>query len=141
LADKPTHELVRLLRTHASDEIDPPRVGQLGPFAETCIHLRDVARPVGLDADVPLDHWRILLDYLTSASVATSLVPPGRLDGLSLRATDAEWTSGSGKTVTGASEALAMAVTGRQAALADLDGPGAQVLRDRLARPRPRQSA
>lgn len=141
LAKRSPQELVRLLRAHAADRIDPPRVGPMGPFAETCIHLRDIARPLGLDADVPIDHWRVLLDYLTSASVASSLVPQGRLDGLMLQATDAEWQSGSGQEVTGALEAIAMAATGRQAALAYLDGPGAQVLRRRLLAPRARQGA
>jgi uncharacterized protein (TIGR03083 family) len=124
LAQKPRIELVALLRKHAHDRVDPPRVGPMGPFAETCVHLRDIARPLGLDADVPVEHWRILLDYLVSPSAAPALCPPGRLTGLRLAATDADWSAGAGDLVTGPAEALGMAITGRSAAYADLSGPG-----------------
>ncbi|MEV6304381.1 maleylpyruvate isomerase family mycothiol-dependent enzyme [Actinoplanes sp. NPDC051861] len=124
LAGKPRTELITLLRTHAHDRIDPPRVGPMGPFAETCLHLRDIARPLGLPADVPVEHWRILLDYLVSPTVAPSLVRAGSLTGTSLKATDIDWTTGDGEIISGPAEAIAMAVTGRAAALADLRGPG-----------------
>ena len=129
LAAKPRDELVALLRTHARDRVDPPRVGPMGPFAETCVHLRDMARPLGLAADVPAGHWRLLLDYLTSPGAAPALVTPGRLDGLRLVATDTDWAAGAGALVSGPIEALGMAVTGRPAALADLSGPGVPRLR------------
>lgn len=115
LARKDRFELVALLRAHAPDRLDPPRVGPMGPFAETCLHLRDFARPLGLDADVPLEHWRILLDYLTSPGAAPGLIPPGSLDGLALTATDIDWHSGSGRPLTGPAEVLAMTITGRLA--------------------------
>ncbi|WP_250007400.1 maleylpyruvate isomerase family mycothiol-dependent enzyme [Actinoplanes sp. M2I2] len=130
LARRPRPDLIALLRAHAGDRVNPPRVGPMGPFAETCVHLRDIARPLGLAADVPVEHWRILLDYLTSPGVAPALVPPGRLDGLHLVATDTGWSGGAGAPLTGPAEALGMAVTGRSAALADLTGPGVE----RLAR-------
>lgn len=125
--------LVALLRQHAADRVDPPRVGPLGPFSDTCLHLRDIARPLGLDADVPRRHWTTVLDYLTSPAVAPALVPRGRLDGISLRASDADWHQGAGTAVaSGTVEALAMAVTGRRTALGDLTGRGAELLRQRL---------
>ncbi|MDI6104886.1 maleylpyruvate isomerase family mycothiol-dependent enzyme [Actinoplanes sp. NEAU-A12] len=129
LAEKPRGELIALLREHARDRVNPPRVGPMGPFAETCVHLRDIARPLGLPADVPAGHWRLLLDYLTSPGAAPALAPPGRLTGLRLAATDDDWSAGEGALVTGPLEALGMAVTGRAAALADLSGPGVPRLR------------
>ncbi|MBO3741404.1 maleylpyruvate isomerase family mycothiol-dependent enzyme [Actinoplanes flavus] len=127
-------ELIALLRQHAPDEVNPPRVGPAGPFAETCVHLRDIARPLGLPDDVPAGHWRILLGYLTSADPrpAPALAPPGRLDGLRLAATDTDWSAGEGALITGPIEALGMAATGRTAALPDLTGPGVALLRARL---------
>ncbi len=127
-------ELVELLRDHADDRVDPPRVGPMGPFADHCLHLRDLARPLGLDADVPLADWRTLLDYLTSAEVAPALTPRDGLDGLALRATDQGWTAGDGDEVAGPSEALAMAATGRTVALDDLTGAGVDVLAARIRR-------
>jgi uncharacterized protein (TIGR03083 family) len=124
LAQRSRAELTGLLRARAADRVDPPRVGPMGPFAETCVHLRDIARPLGLDTDVPVTHWRILLGYLTSPTAAPALAPPGRLAGLRLVATDIDFAAGEGALVTGPAEALGMAITGRRAALADLSGPG-----------------
>lgn len=132
IARKPRHELVALLREHAADQVNPPRIGPIGPFTDTCVHLRDMARPLGLAVDVPAEHWRILLDYLTSPRVFPTLVPRGRLDGLELVATDADWRNGGGAPLTGPVEALGMAACGRRAALADLSGPGRAILASRL---------
>lgn len=132
LARRPRPELIGLLREHAPDKVNPPRVGPMGPFADTCIHLRDIARPLGLDADVPIEHWRDLMHYLTSPAAARALVPPGRLDGLHLVATDTAWSIGSGELVTGPIEALAMTIADRRAALTDLRGAGLDILASRL---------
>ena len=132
LARKEPAELTALLRRHAADRVSPPRVGPMGPFAETCIHLRDIARPLHLTADARREDWVDLLEYLTSPRPAPALVPRGRAAGLTLLATDAEWTHGSGPEVTGGVEAITMALTGRPAALDDLTGPGVAVLRDRM---------
>jgi uncharacterized protein (TIGR03083 family) len=134
LARRSRDELVALLRRHAGDRLDPPRVGPMGPYADTCVHLRDIARPLGLDADVPVTQWQILLNYLTGGDgrVAPGLVQPGLLDGLRFAATDTEWTGGRGALLTGPAEALGMAITGRAVALADLRGPGVEVLGRRL---------
>lgn len=133
LARRPPAELVTLLRRHAADEVDPPRVGPMGPFAETCIHVRDIARPLDLEADARHDDWLELLGYLTSGRAVPALAPPGRVDGLSLRATDADWHHGHGTEVRGTLEAITMAVTGRAAATRDLEGPGVAVLRRRIS--------
>lgn len=127
-------ELVQTLRERAGDNVDPPRVGPMGPFAETCIHLRDIARPLGLSADGRREDWLTLLDHLTSGTAAPGLIDAARIDGVRLCATDADWASGSGPEVAGTLEALAMAITGRTSALADLDGPGVGRLQPGMAR-------
>lgn len=132
IARREPAELIALLRHHAPDRSTPRRVGPMGPFAETCIHLSDFARPLGLDVAAPREDWLELLDYLTSGHAAPGLVPSGRVDGISLRATDAEWRRGDGPELSGTLEALAMAVTGRASALGDLQGPGVEVLSTRL---------
>ncbi|MCY4725592.1 maleylpyruvate isomerase family mycothiol-dependent enzyme [Nocardioides sp. STR2] len=124
LADRPPAESVSLLRQHAHDRVRPPRVGPMGPFAETCVHLRDIARPLGLEADVPRADWVTLLDYLTTREVAPALVAPRRLEGIALTATDAARRWGSGLEVWGPAEGLAMVVTGRTSVASDLNGPG-----------------
>jgi hypothetical protein len=56
-----------------------------------------------------------------------------RLGGFSLTATDHAWSIGEGPAVDGRMQDLLMLVTGRDVVLPDLDGPGADALRHRLA--------
>jgi len=133
-ARRPVAELTGLLRTYATKRVPAPGVGPMGQFTDHCIHLRDCARPLGLDTDVPLEDWRAVLDWLPTKQASLGVVPAGRLDGLALRATDQDWswTAPDGVEVSGPSEALAMALSGRSVALADLDGPGVATLRERI---------
>lgn len=130
LSQRPVGELTALLRDRADQRGKAPGVGPMGQMADGCVHLRDCARPLGLPDDVGIDDWRMVLDWLPSG--VPGLVPKRRLDGLRLLATDQEWSWGAGEAVTGPSEALAMAVSGRAVALKDLGGPGVGLLRQRL---------
>ena len=134
LARRERCEIIALLRDHATDRVRPPRVGAIGPFAETCIHLGDIARPLGLDTSASRADWLELLAYLTGASPAASLIDPHRIAGVTLRATDAMWSHGDGPEAAGTVEALGMAITGRTAALTDLVGPGLASLQSAYTR-------
>ncbi|PRY54002.1 uncharacterized protein (TIGR03083 family) [Knoellia remsis] len=129
---RPTDQLVARLRDLADTELTVPFTGSGGPMADSAIHLRDAARPLGIDVSPDLDAWRATLDFLTSKPAMRGFVTKDRLRGLRLVATDQDWAWGEGDEVRGASEAVAMAVAGRAHALADLDGPGVAVLRDRI---------
>lgn len=132
-AARPTAELVATLRERADVRLSPPVIGPRGPMADSLIHLRDAARPLGLDADPPPEHWRHVLDFVTDPRGATTgFVGRGHLGGLRLVATDQDWTHGDGQELRGPSEALVMALTGRAVALDDLAGPGVDVLSRRL---------
>ena len=133
VAARPTDELVSGLRERASTRLAPPVIGPLGPMTDTCIHLRDAARPLGLDVCPPPASWRPALDFLVSKPARRGFIPRDRLVGLRLIATDQDWQHGEGSEIHGSSEAIAMAVSGRSAALADLAGPGTDVLRARVA--------
>ena len=58
LARRSAADVVRLLREHAADRVSPPRVGPMGPFAETCLHLHDIAIPLGRDVEAPAGRAR-----------------------------------------------------------------------------------
>lgn len=131
-AQQPTAELVGALRVRASNRVDPPVIGPIGPMVDSAIHLRDAARPLGLDVCPEPPSWRPVLDFLVSRPATRGFLPKRRLDGLRLVVTDLDWAWGEGAEVRGAAETLAMAISGRSAALPELDGPGADVLRDRL---------
>lgn len=131
LSRRPPRELTSLLRDRADLHGRAPGVGPMGQMADGCVHLRDCARPLGLPNDVSIDDWRMVLDWFPSG--VPGLVPKRRLEGLRLVATDQEWSWGAGQEVTGPSEALAMAVSGRAVALNDLGGAGVASLRRRLS--------
>jgi uncharacterized protein (TIGR03083 family) len=130
---RPVPDLVQRLQDRADVALSSPGVGALGPFADSCIHLRDVALPLGIATSPPVQDWVRVLDFLTTSRArAGGFLPRGRLDGLQLQATDDAWSSGSGEQVTGRSEALALSLTGRPALLDELAGAGAETLRRRV---------
>ncbi len=51
-----------------------------------------------------------------------------RISGLTLRATDTEWSTGTGPEVKGPIGTLLMAMTGRKVAAGELSGEGAETL-------------
>ena len=132
VARRPSAELVAGLRRHAESRFTPPRLGPMAPLTDVVVHGQDIRRPLGLADDVPVDVWTLVLAYLVDPS-ARGFVPRSRVSGLALRATDADWSAGDGDGLSGTAEALTLALAGRGAALADLFGPGADVLAGRLS--------
>jgi uncharacterized protein (TIGR03083 family) len=130
-ARRPTSELVAELHDRAGERLKAPVVGPYGPMVDTAIHLRDAARPLGLDTGPPPEDWRPVLDFLLTGPAERGFVGAGRTRGLRLEATDVDWSHGAGELVRGPAEALALGIAGRAAAYADLDGAGVDVLRAR----------
>jgi uncharacterized protein (TIGR03083 family) len=126
----PDAELVQLLRTNATHRFTPPRLGPLAPLTDLSIHTRDIQRPLGLPDTVGVATWTSILGFLLG--FPRGFVPRWRLQGLSVRATDTTVTWGEGLEIAGPVEALALAVAGRSAALAQLSGPGVHELGHRL---------
>lgn len=131
-AKQPTADLVRALGDRATMRLHPPVIGPIGPMVDSAIHLRDAARPLGLAVCPEPPSWRPVLNFLVSRPATRGFLPKDRLDGLRLVVTDLDWAWGQGAEVRGPAEAVAMAVSGRVAAVPELGGSGAEVLRDRL---------
>lgn len=130
---RPVHDLVQHLNERSKVALSPPGVGAHGPFADACIHMRDVAIPLGIATSPPVQDWARVLEFLTTPRArAAGFLSRGRLEGLRLQASDTTWSSGSGALVTGTSEALAMSLTGRPALLDELVGAGVPTLRQRV---------
>lgn len=132
-ARQPTADLVYALRERATSRLDPPMIGPIGPMVDSAIHLRDAARPHGLDVCPEPPSWRPVLDFLVSRLATRGFLPKDQLPGLRLVVTDLDWAWGEGLEVRGCAEAVAMAVSGRGAALPELSGPEIDVLGGRLA--------
>ncbi|HEY1443178.1 MAG TPA: maleylpyruvate isomerase family mycothiol-dependent enzyme, partial [Mycobacterium sp.] len=123
-------QLLDFLRNHLTPQGLTAGFGGMIALVDGTIHHQDIRRSLGRPRTVPADRLERVL----------SLVPGNprlgagrRIRGLRLRATDIDWVHGRGLEVTGTGEALLMAMSGRRAALADLDGPGRATLAARLS--------
>jgi uncharacterized protein (TIGR03083 family) len=103
-----------------------PKVTWLG---ETIVHADDIRRPLGIRHAYPTDSVRQVLDFYKTSNILIGTKK--RISGLTLRATDTDWTHGSGPTVEGPILSLLVSSTGRSAALRDLSGDGVETLRER----------
>lgn len=98
-------------------------------LGEAIVHAEDIRRPLGIPHTYPPDAVRQVLDFYkgSNALIGTKR----RIDGVTLTATDSDWTHGSGPEARGPMLSLLMAGTGRKQALEDLEGDGVGVLRSR----------
>jgi uncharacterized protein (TIGR03083 family) len=93
------------------------------------IHHQDIRRPLGLPRTIPAERMRTVLDF---ARTAPTIGAGKRIRGLTLTATDLDWSAGNGPVVEGPAESLLMAMAGRRGVSAELAGPGAARLTDRI---------
>jgi uncharacterized protein (TIGR03083 family) len=99
-------------------------------YGETVVHSTDIRRPLGIEHTFPAE----ALTRVGAFYRRSNLIVGGkrRAAGLTLRATDIDWTVGSGPEVSGPALSLVMAITGRAAALDDLSGDGIATLKGRM---------
>jgi uncharacterized protein (TIGR03083 family) len=121
----PPATTVAEFRSRAGAVTHPP-----GPveamLGEAVVHSEDIRRPLGIRRDYPPEAVTRSADFFKASNLLIGT--KGRVDGLSLRATDLDWATGSGPEVSGPMLSLLMAMTGRKAALDDLAGDGLATL-------------
>jgi uncharacterized protein (TIGR03083 family) len=98
-------------------------------LGEAILHAEDIRRPLAIRREYPKDAVVRLADFYKGSNLVVGT--KRRIEGLTLRATDADWSHGSGPEVSGPIMPLVMAMTGRKAALDDLAGDGLVTLRER----------
>jgi uncharacterized protein (TIGR03083 family) len=130
-SDRAPAELVATLRDNAEHRFTPPGLDSIATLSDIVAHGQDIRRPLGLEHRFDEASTTPILHALVDGTFKR-LVPAERFDGLSFRATDTQWSSGSGEEVNGTAEALLMSFWGRTDALDDLDGPGAATLAGRV---------
>ncbi|QIG41914.1 maleylpyruvate isomerase family mycothiol-dependent enzyme [Nocardioides anomalus] len=126
-ADRPPADLVAAYRRHTDSTFGPPVLGWRASLTDVMVHRADVAVPLGLTLDRPPAAWRPVLEFLTSAIPMMGSIRGGRPH-VTWRATDLDWSSGSGPEVTGPADAIGPALAGRAALLDRLEGPGLEPL-------------
>ncbi|MDQ1647948.1 MAG: hypothetical protein QOG60_5 [Frankiaceae bacterium] len=110
------------------------RTGPPGPtpswLGETIVHAEDIRRPLGITHAYPTEALVRVADFYKGSNLLIGAKK--RIDGVTLQASDAEWSTGTGPEVTGPMLSLLLVMTGRGAALADVTGPGVPTLRERI---------
>jgi uncharacterized protein (TIGR03083 family) len=102
------------------------------PMRGVVIHHQDMRRPLGLHRVIPDERLRAALEVVLTPKGSSNLDADERARGLALRPTDLDWSWGEGAVVSGPAEAILMAIAGRPIALADLSGPGLDLLAARV---------
>ena len=124
-------QLLEFLRNHLQPRGLTAGFGGMIALIDGTIHHQDIRRSLGRPRTVPADRLERVLGLVPGNP---RLGAGRRIRGLRLRANDVDWAHGRGPEVTGPGEALLMAMSGRPAALADLDGAGLGTLAERLGR-------
>ncbi|OBF10607.1 DinB family protein [Mycobacterium sp. ACS4054] len=130
-ADLSPQQLLDFLRAHLEPRGLTAGFGGMIALVDGTIHHQDIRRALDRPRTVPADRLERVLGLVPGNP---RLGAGRRIRGLHLRATDIDWAHGRGPEVTGPGEALLMAMSGRPAALAELDGPGLDTLAGRLTR-------
>lgn len=88
-------------------------------------------RPKDAPAFLPGNRPEAILDFMVHSQAG--YVARNQIEGIRFEATDIDWNSGTeGRVVRGTAEALIRAMSGRTAALDELEGEGVETLRTRL---------
>jgi len=124
-------QLLEFLRDHLEPRGLTAGFGGMIALVDGTIHHQDIRRSLHRPRTIPTDRLRRVLALVPGNP---RLGAGRRIRGLRLRATDVDWTHGDGPEVNGPGEALLMAMSGRPAGLADLDGPGLPTLAQRLTK-------
>jgi uncharacterized protein (TIGR03083 family) len=98
-------------------------------LGENFVHAEDIRRPLGIRHCYPLAEVTRVISYY--AKLNALLGSKRRIAGLTLSATDTEYSIGSGPLVEGPAMTLLMATAGRKPVLDELSGPGVEPLRAR----------
>ena len=106
-----TEELVGAIRDNAHHPWKPPVGGQVAALGHDVVHGLDITIALGLGRRVPEDRVRLLLSQV---SPKTMRFFGAELSGVELRATDLDWSFGSGKVVAGEGQELLMLAYGRK---------------------------
>ena len=98
-------------------------------LGEVIVHSEDIRRPLGIKHSYPTDAVVAVAHFYQGSNMLIG--SKRRISGLTLHATDAEWSHGTGPEVAGPILSLVLAMTGHTVALDDLTGDGVATLRTR----------
>jgi uncharacterized protein (TIGR03083 family) len=121
-------ELTRRLRARLTTTNHPP-APVMAMLGEIVVHSQDIGRPLGMTHQISPEALVAVANHWKTANLLIGA--KRRIGGLKLRATDVDWSHGSGPEVAGPLDSLILAMVGRKGAHADLSGDGLAVLAQR----------
>jgi uncharacterized protein (TIGR03083 family) len=127
-SELPQAELVGVLRDNIGNPWAPPGGGQQGALSHDLIHGLDIAWPLSITYPIPDRAMSTVLDLITGQDGPS--VFGVDLDGIELRASDLDWSSGTGAQAAGPCRDLLLLLARRSLPHDAVTGPGAQRLRD-----------
>lgn len=128
-ADRSPDQLTALVENHLHPRgLTAAFCGRIA-LTDGVIHHQDIRRPLGLPRDISAERMRVVLDF---ARTAPPIGARKRVRGLTLTATDLDWSAGTGPVVEGPAESLLMAIAGRHGTARELTGPGQPTLAARI---------
>jgi uncharacterized protein (TIGR03083 family) len=116
----PTAELLGALRDNLTNPWMPPGGGYAGALTHDVIHGLDISVPLGIGRRVPEHRLRLVLGAITAPAARKHFGTD--VSGIELRASDMDWSFGSGVALSGAAQDLALVLCGRKLARGRLDG-------------------
>ena len=132
-----SEQIVAAIRNGMDSRRHNPGLTALETLTDILVHSQDIALPLavhrpmppGLSALAATRRWDTRNTWLATVNRRLPL------NGYRLRATDVDWSRGQGADITGPIGAILLLLTGRTAALEQLAGEGADVLRSTQTRP------
>jgi uncharacterized protein (TIGR03083 family) len=103
-------ELTASVRDNIDHPWKPPGGGYQGALSHDVIHGLDITVALGIDRQVPADRMRHILDTMKPRQLKYFGVD---VSGIQLRATDLDWTYGTGEPLTGTAQDLLLVLSGR----------------------------
>ena len=125
--DSPSETLERFRAVQSSTRHPPGPVDSW--LGETIVHAEDIRRPLAITHAYPTDAAIRVANFYRRSNLIIGA--KRRVAGLALRATDADWSAGTGPEVAGPIVAVVLAMTGRKAVLGELSGDGVSTLAQR----------
>jgi uncharacterized protein (TIGR03083 family) len=114
-------EIVATLRAMVGVRRRPPGTVVADPLMDTLVHGQDIAVPLGLKREMPVDAALIAAQRLWKMKFP--FYAGRRFAGVELVADDADFRVGSGERVAGSISDIVLALSGRKAGLDGLSGP------------------
>jgi len=124
----PQAELIAALRDNIDNPWGPPGGGQPGALSHDLIHGLDMTWPLSITYPIPDQAMTTVLDLIAGQDGPS--VFGVDLDGIELRASDLDWSFGTGAQAVGPSRDLLLLLTRRSLPHDAVTGPAAQRLRD-----------